>query len=213
MVVALDGGAPGRWDCQSDPDGLEVYPTRRDGLAIHPTVRLHLSLADAKEQFGTRHDDAFIPVLTCRNCGQHFFEKWYTDLKLGTGAKKQLQDFDDGNATQNDDGSENAWWATSPAETGTRLLLTNRLLEEADGGPSAKSTRWPKAWFCRQCGAMHRNSSPRCLADGCGHKEPLLPLMAFGSRLYVGRNAQRTAKTLWEAHKKAQSGNTSGNSA
>ncbi|MBM4093961.1 MAG: site-specific integrase [Planctomycetes bacterium] len=32
-------------------------------------------------------------------------------------------------------------------------------------------------------------------------------------RFYVGRNAQRTAKTLWEAHKKAQSGNTSGNSA
>jgi hypothetical protein len=30
---------------------------------------------------------------------------------------------------------------------------------------------------------MHRNPSPRCLADGCGHKEPLLPLMAFGSRL------------------------------
>ena len=27
-------------------------------------------------------------------------------------------------------------------------------------------------------------------------------------RFYVGRSAQRTAKTLWEAHKKAQSGNS-----
>jgi len=32
-------------------------------------------------------------------------------------------------------------------------------------------------------------------------------------RYYVGRNAQNTAKTLWEAHKKADSGNTFGNRA
>lgn len=31
-------------------------------------------------------------------------------------------------------------------------------------------------------------------------------------RYYVGRNAQTTAKTLWEAHKRAGAGNTSGNS-
>ena len=70
-----------------------------------------------------------------------------------------------------------------PQGTGTRLVLTNRLLEEADGGPTARSSRWPRAWFCRQCGAMHREPSPRCLADGCGHQEPLLPLIVFGSGL------------------------------
>ena len=31
-------------------------------------------------------------------------------------------------------------------------------------------------------------------------------------RYYVGRKAQNTAKTLWEAHRKAVGGNTSGNS-
>jgi integrase len=31
-------------------------------------------------------------------------------------------------------------------------------------------------------------------------------------RYYVGRNAQNTARVLWEAHKKAVGGNTSGNS-
>ncbi len=30
---------------------------------------------------------------------------------------------------------------------------------------------------------MHRESSPHCLADGCGHQEPLLPLIAFGPSL------------------------------
>ena len=30
---------------------------------------------------------------------------------------------------------------------------------------------------------MHRDPSARCLADGCGHQEPLLPLIVFGSIL------------------------------
>jgi ATP-dependent helicase YprA (DUF1998 family) len=163
--------------------GLDEMVVALDGTESVPEMKLFLSLAEAKEQYGGRHDDSFFPVLTCRSCGQHFFEKWYKDLEYSKGAKNQLKDFDHGNATQNDDGSENAYWSTSPSETGTRLLVTNRLLEEADGGPSTKSGKWPRAFFCRQCGAMHRDPSPRCLADGCGHKEPLLPLMAFGAGL------------------------------
>ena len=163
--------------------GLDEMVVALDGTDAAPAVKLFLSLADAKEQYGGRHDDAFFSVLTCRSCGQHFFEKWYQGLEFAKGAKNQLKDFDHGNAVQNDDGSENAVWSSSPVETGTRLVLTNRLLEEAESGPSQKSARWPRVWFCRQCGAMHRRSSPRCLADGCGHKEPLLPLMAFGPSL------------------------------
>ena len=163
--------------------GLDEMVVALDGAEAAPQMKLFLSLADAKEHHGGRHDDSFFPVLTCRSCGQHFFEKWYKDLEYSKGAKNQLKGFDHGNAVQNDDGIDNAYWSTSPSETGSRLLVTNRLLEEADGGPSAKSSRWPKAYFCRQCGAMHRGPSPRCLADGCGHKEPLLPLMAFGSGL------------------------------
>ena len=159
--------------------GLDEMVVALDGSEAAPAMKLFLSLADAKEQYAGRHDDAFFSVLTCK-CGQHFFEKWYQELEFSRGAKNQLKDFDHGNAAQNDDGSENAVWSAAPAETGTRLVLTNRLLEEAEGGPSARSAKWPRAWFCRQCGAMHRHASPRCLADGCGHKEPLLPLMAFG---------------------------------
>ncbi|MBI2806633.1 MAG: DEAD/DEAH box helicase [Planctomycetes bacterium] len=163
--------------------GLDEMVVALDGTEAAPAMKLFLSLADAKEHHAGRHDDSFFPVLTCRSCGQHFFEKWYKDLEYSRGAKNQLKDFDHGNATQNDDGSDNAYWSTSPSETGTRLIVTNRLLEEADGGPSTKSGKWPRAFFCRQCGAMHRSPSPRCLADGCGHKEPVLPLMAFGSGL------------------------------
>ena len=163
--------------------GLDEMVVALDGTEAAPVTKLFLSLADAKEHYAGRHDAAFFSVLTCRSCGQHFFEKWYQGLEFSRKAKYQLNDFDHGNAAQNDDGSENAVWSTSPVDQGTRLVLTNRLLEEAESGPSSRSARWPRAWFCRQCGAMHRNASPRCLADGCGNKEPLIPLMAFGSTL------------------------------
>ena len=38
---------------------------------------------------------------------------------------------------------------------------------------------------------MHRDPSDRCLADGCGHPEPLLPLIAFGPRCRPARRATR----------------------
>ena len=104
--------------------------------------KLFLSLAEAKEQHAGRHDDAFFPVLTCRSCGQHFFEKWYKELEFAKGPKNQLKDFDHGNATQDDDGSDNAVWSTSPPpKPALGWSLTNRLLEEADGGPTTKSPR------------------------------------------------------------------------
>jgi hypothetical protein len=163
--------------------GLDEMVVALDGSDTEPKMHLFLSLADGKEKFAGRNDDGFFSVLTCRNCGQHFFEKWYKELAFSRGSNKQVNDFDHGIAAQNDDGSENAWWATAPAETATRIRATNRLLEEADGGPTARSGRWPRAFFCRQCGAMHRKESAHCLADGCGHKEPLIPLIVFGSGL------------------------------
>ena len=163
--------------------GLDEMMVALGGTDKAPKADLFMSLSEAKEQHAGRHDDAFFPVLTCRSCGQHFFEKYYQELEFAKGPKNQLRGFEHGNATQDDDGKDNAVWSTAPADNGTRLVLTNRLLEEADGGPTTKSTRWPKGWFCRQCGAMHREPAARCLADGCGHKEPLLPLMAFGPRL------------------------------
>ena len=163
--------------------GLDEMVVSLGGTDKATKIDLFMSLADAKETHAGRHDDAFFSVLTCKSCGQHFFEKHFKELEFAKGPRNQLRGFEHGNATQDDSGKENAVWSTAPAESGTRLVLADRLLEEADGGPSTRSLRWPRAWFCRQCGAMHRESANRCLADGCGHKEELLPLMAFGPRL------------------------------
>lgn len=145
--------------------GLDEMVVALDGTDTALKMGLHLSLSDAKEKHAGRRDDAFFPVLTCRNCGQHFMERWFQGLELARGPKNRLRGFDHGNAVEAD-GGENAAWATAPAGSGTRLVLTNRLLEEADGGPTARSQKWPRAYFCRQCGAMHRDPATRCLADG-----------------------------------------------
>ncbi len=159
MTVALDG----------DPDALQV--------------RLFMSLAEARGACPNRRDDAFLPVLTCRNCGQHFFERHFQNLELSAGSQGDLKDFACGNATEGGDGQSNAVWPTAPEGGGTRLVMTNRLLEEADGQGGAKTARWPRGHVCRQCGALHRNPGDACSADGCGHKAPLLPLLAFGKEL------------------------------
>lgn len=163
--------------------GLDEMVVALAGTDKTPNVELFMSLNDAKKTHAGRHDDAFFSVLTCRNCGQHFFEKHYQGLEFGRGARNQLRDFDHGNAAQDDDGQENAVWSTAPIESGTRLILTNRLLEEAEGGHTTGSQKGLRGWFCRQCGALHRQGGKRCLADGCGHTELLLPMMAFGSSL------------------------------
>ncbi len=163
--------------------GLDEMVVALEGTADAPKLNVFLSLNEAKERHPGRRDDAFFSVLVCRNCGQHFMEKWYQELELSRGARNQLKGFDHGNAVEDGQGKANAVWGTAPANGGTRLVLTHRLLEEADSGPTARSQKWPRAYVCRQCGAMHRDPAERCLADGCGHSEPLVPLIAFGDRL------------------------------
>ena len=163
--------------------GLDEMVVALDGTEAAPVTKLFLSLADAKEQYAGRHDDAFFSVLTCRSCGQHFFEKWYQGLEFSRGAKNQLKDFDHGNAAQNDDGTENAVWSTSPVET--------RHPAGADQPAAGRSGKRPVGTVGKMAEGLVlpsvRGHAPTrlaaCLADGCGHKEPLLPLMAFGPSL------------------------------
>ena len=146
-------------------------------------AEVFLSLSDAKEKYPSRLDAAFFPVLSCRNCGQHFFEKFYQQLEIQSGPGNKVSGVANGNAVEDADGNPNTVWAAAPVDSGTRLVLTTRLLEEVDDGPTAQSSQFQEAWFCRQCGAMHRDPGERCLADGCGHNEPLIGLKIFGKRL------------------------------
>ncbi len=160
--------------------GLDEMVVALNGTPEEVIPTLYLSLHDAKEgEGGGRHDDSFLPVLTCRNCGQHFFERHYSDLEFGYGAGGRVKGFENGIST----GDDNAVWSTSPSGSGTRLLMSNRLLEDSGDNSTGRSAKWLRANLCRHCGALHRDPSPQCLADGCGHKKPLLPLLAFGPEI------------------------------
>jgi ATP-dependent helicase YprA (DUF1998 family) len=164
--------------------GLDEMVVALNGTPDDVDPRLYLSLHDAKEgEGGGRHDDSFLPVLTCRNCGQHFFERHYRGLEIALGTGNRIRGFENGDAVVDDKGEDNAVWSTEPPGTGTRLLMTNRLLEDSGTVSTGRSARWPRAFVCRHCGALHRGESSRCLADGCRHSEPLLPLLAFGSTI------------------------------
>src|SRR5215472_4486586 len=102
--------------------GLDEMVVALGGTDKAPKADLFMSLSEGKKQHAGRHDDAFFPVLTCRSCGQHFFEKYYQGLEFAKGPKNVLRGFEHGNATQDDEGKENAVWSTAPAENGTRLV-------------------------------------------------------------------------------------------
>ena len=116
MVVALDGTEA---DAQDPP--VPVAP-RRQGAVRRPARRRLLPRADLPE---------LRPAL--------LREARTQDLELARGAKNQLRGFENGNAAQDDDrAGQRLSGPPTPAGTGTRLVLTNRLLEEADGGPTAR---------------------------------------------------------------------------
>jgi ATP-dependent helicase YprA (DUF1998 family) len=164
--------------------GLDEMVVALSGTPDEVVPKLYLSLHDAKEgEGGGRHDDSFLPVLTCRNCGQHFFERHYQDLDFTYGSGGRIRGFENGDAVLDAKGNDNAVWSTAPADGGTRLLMSNRLLEDAGDNSTGRSAKWLRSYLCRHCGAMHRDGSEQCLADGCGHQEPLLPLLTFGPEL------------------------------
>ena len=73
--------------------GLDEMVVALDGTEADPKLHLFLSLSDAKERYAGRHDDAFFPILTCRSCGQHFFEKHVLDLEFARWCREPASRF------------------------------------------------------------------------------------------------------------------------
>ncbi|MBK6911325.1 MAG: hypothetical protein IPH10_10430 [bacterium] len=158
MVVGIGGDA--------DATRVELYPSIKHGKDARPLAR----------------DSALFPVLVCRECGQHYFERKYENLELNqTGRRVELLN---GNAQGDLLRGGNAWWGPTSADSGTKLVMTNRLLEEGDEDEeSAADRKLTKAYLCRDCGALHTNPGEKCLAEGCGHLAALLPTYLIGEKV------------------------------
>ncbi len=164
--------------------GLDEMTVALNGDAERTSPHLFLSFKDAKEEYAERRDSAFLPILTCTTCGQHFFEAHFNGLDFSYNKSGKLTGFDGGDAFA-DDSEDNAVWAPAPSVQGTRLVLTDHLMSDAEEESESRKKKWLSVWLCRQCGALHRNAAERCHADGCGHEEPLLPLLSIGEKVKV----------------------------
>ena len=152
--TAPDGGTP-------DASG----PLNR----ITTRVELFFSAQKAGEKYPHIHPNAIFPVVSCRNCGQHFFEAWMSNLD------EQVTGLQGGIAEGN-----NVYWDRTVDGEGAKILFTDRFVSEMDDGLEDYSEKLDEkretASMCRECGTVHRYLSLSCLNPGCRVSLPPLPV-------------------------------------
>lgn len=142
-------------------DGVVTFVPKRQGDAFKP--RLFLSAEEAREVTGGK-DESLLPLFVCKNCGQHYYEKWYDDLKIARG-----------NVSGGRAEKDNTIWEKSDSHTAVRTLLTDTLITDDEEEISTNDRRFAWVWFCVHCGTVHKNESESCLC--CASKHSLQKLM------------------------------------
>ena len=130
-------------------------------------VKLYFSQKKAGEENPERLPSAIFPVLTCTNCGQHFFEAYVGHLDEGKGLTGGLAE--DGNV----------YWPVTGEDEGKKVIFTNRFYSEEEEDEDSDYTKKldkkrEDAWVCKYCGSIHHGESNTCSRDDCKRKDSLL---------------------------------------
>jgi hypothetical protein len=163
------------------------------------SARAQLFLSSEDAAGGSEGGLYHLPVLTCRTCGQHYFETHLADWRY-TGAAPE-----GGRAA----GDGVVWEPLSTERGGGRAILLDRLVGEVedddddDGAPLPHTTMLA---MCRCCGAVHDTARAAC--DGCGSAGPLVPVRAvrsperepgsLGRCVACGTGGRRSGGRYWE---------------
>ncbi len=136
----------------------------KSGLVLHFSSQLA----------GIRHPEVrptgIFPILSCKNCGQHFLEGWYSDLNEQEGLSG-------GNSE-----GDNVYWPRRLDEEGAKLVFTNRFIiemDEVESGPEYEDKLERKrenAFICKICGTIHHGTSSNCCNPECLARESLVPI-------------------------------------
>jgi len=130
-------------------------------------VKLYFSSKKAGENNPDILPTGIFPVVTCTNCGQHFFEAFVGHMDSDSGFTGGLTD------------EENVYWPITSEEEGKKVVFTNRFFAEEDEDEDSKyserleSKRNP-AWVCRYCGSIHHRAGDSCSRDDCKRKNSLV---------------------------------------
>lgn len=153
FIRGLAGVAAVLVDSIDEETPAKIYFSHQKAIESNPDPRLHPS--------------AVFPVVSCKKCGQHYFELWTEDIDDEEG-------LNGGNAEKS-----NVYWSLSAEGEGTKITFTNRFVSEIDGEEDL-STRLDRkresAYICRFCGTIHINPSDECLNPKCHVHHPLVPV-------------------------------------
>lgn len=128
---------------------------------------LSLSLTEALNKH-TVAPTACLPVLVCKNCGQHYLQAHYRNFSVS-----------DGQAKGGDAEGDNVFWEAGTDTAEGRVLLTNRFISEIDDETGSAGERLDRkrlqVFFCRYCGTLHK-AAGTCHQPKCKRPGSLVPL-------------------------------------
>ena len=130
--------------------------------------KLYLSLQKARDEYPARAMEVLPPILSCKTCGQHYYEGYYSDIVFIDGEP-------DGGQAE----GENIIWLTSTEINGKRVVFTDSFIGEV-GDPDSiekmeKRKKIVKMRICRHCGTLHRYAG-ECANPKCKKVGKLVPI-------------------------------------
>lgn len=177
--------------------GVVTFPTLTNSIPDRP--QLWLSAEDSATGTHPSPDDELhrFPILTCTECGQHYFEHFVEDFHCTKPPKpKHPPKLEGGRATP----TGRVWMAKGRAQGGDRIFLIDRTIahrddddggDRATGDPGDTPAKTAPLYVCRWCGTLHDQplapaqpspqspqspQSPPAQCLGCGRSGPLVPL-------------------------------------
>ncbi len=140
--------------------------------AGYAPARLYFSRSVAAEKNPNVRPEALFPVVSCKICGQHFFELWMDQIDETSGLSGGLAEED------------NVCWPRTPEKEGAKITFTNRFISEIDDDEGDIGSRLDKkretAFLCQFCGTLHLHASDSCLNPSCGMAHRLIPVFVLG---------------------------------
>ena len=133
------------------------------------TPQLYFSRARAAEDHSDLQLSAIFRVVSCRNCGQHFFDGWMGQID------STVQGLNGGEA---DDGI--VYWPRTAEGDGALFTITDRFVAELDDEARISDRldeRREEAFLCRFCGTIHDRPDDRCHNPQCMRDSPLVPVI------------------------------------
>jgi len=131
-------------------------------------VELFFTRYKAEQKYKELLPEAILPLVSCKNCGQHFFTLWVEHLDGEEGLSGGCME------------GENVYWPRAEEGAGKKLTITNRFVIEDDSEDidisSSLDKKREEAYFCRFCGTIHKKRSSHCDNPKCKREEDLVPV-------------------------------------